>query len=379
MRKFGLAQSTVDPCLFYMEKGTEWLRIGVFVDDILAVFNSESLFNKFFTFYKESEPKIRCHEECDVEKFTGFEVITTSTNETITIHQKSYIEDVFARFCPGDNCVLWTSPVGSTQADLDKFMNITGASTEADKIKVVDKDFLGLIGCLLYAACQTRPDIQYHVGHLAQFMSNPSIEAYNAAIGVLCYLYKTRDLGITYGGPFKPPPVILQAGSEAIELDHLRENDGLLVYSDASFARDTDLRSVVGFVSMYRNGAVGWSSKGLKTKAQSTTEVETAGTTIAAKELMSERNLFGEVGLKLLHPSPLLIDSSGTYGYIRHQGAKQRTKYFDLWIAYVRERYRLNSIALLLITTKTEVADAFTKALPRSELHRFRNYMMNCC
>ena len=157
MRGFGLTQSTIDPCLFYIEKGNEWLRIGVFVDDILAVFNSESLFEAFFTFYKESDPKIRCHEECDVEKFTGFQIITTPTNETITIHQKNYIEDVFARFCPGDNCILWTNPVGSTQADLDRFMNIAGAITEADKVKMTNKDYLGLIGCLLYAACLPNP------------------------------------------------------------------------------------------------------------------------------------------------------------------------------------------------------------------------------
>ena len=170
----------------------------------------------------------------------------------------------------------------------------------------------------------------------------------------------------------------LQNGSDPLDLDKLREDDGSLTFSDASFARDTDLRSVGGFVSMYRNGAVGWSSKGLKTKVQSTTESETAQSTIAAKEAMFERNLKTQIGLAPSHPTPLLLDSSGTYGYIRHQGAKQRTKYFDLWVAFVRDAYRLKARAPILVTTKTEVADALTKALPRGELHRFRNYMMNC-
>ena len=84
-----------------------------------------------------------------------------------------------------------------------------------------------------------------------------------------------------------------------------------------------------------------------------------------------------DIGLPPSGPTPLLIDSSGTYGYTRHQGAKQRTKYFELWVAYVREAYRANKLQLLLITTETELADVLTKALPRGSLHKFRNIMMN--
>ena len=35
------------------------------------------------------------------------------------------------------------------------------------------------------------------------------------------------------------------------------------------------------------------------------------------------------------------------------------------------------AVALHLCTSKTEVADALTKALPRSELIKFRNVMLN--
>ena len=64
-------------------------------------------------------------------------------------------------------------------------------------------------------------------------------------------------------------------------------------------------------------------------------------------------------------------------GYARHQGAKQRTKYFELWITYIRKAFRMLAISLHLVTTDTEVADALTKALPRGSLIKFRNYMMN--
>ena len=76
-------------------------------------------------------------------------------------------------------------------------------------------------------------------------------------------------------------------------------------------------------------------------------------------------------------PIPFLIDSSATFGYVRHQSAKQRTKYFDLWVTFVRAAYRGLTIQPHLITTGTMVADIFTKALPKSETLKFRNFMLN--
>ena len=377
MRDFGLHQSTVEPCLFYMETDDKWLRIGVFVDDILAVYNSQSLFDEFFAFYKESEPQIRCHEEDDVEKFTGIEVVTTADNSSITLRQTNYIEDVFNKFCSKNNSKLWASPVGSSRTELERFMNISGARTESERAQMVGKDYLGLIGSLLYAACQTRPDVQYYVSHLSQFMANPSPDAYEAALGVLCYLYRTRHLGITYSTDKPTLPVSYQTESDIVEDEILLSNDGLCAFSDASFARDQDLRSVGGFVIMYRNGAISWSSKGLKIVCQSTTEAETAEATIATREISFVSAVQDDTGIARTGPVPLLIDSNGTYGYTRRQSSKQRTKYFDLWIGFIRQASRLNKISLHLITTATEVADALTKALPKGELAKFRNYMMN--
>ena len=181
---------------------------------------------------------------------------------------------------------------------------------------------------------------------------------------------------ITYGGDIRAPPVTVQKLSDPLDLETIMK-DGLIGFTDASFARDQDLRSVGGFVVMYKNGAISWASKGLKIICQSTTEAETAAASIATKELAYIRALMTEIGLTPSGPTPLLIDSSGTYGYTRHQGAKQRTKYFELWTAYVRLAYREKKISLHLISTGTEVADALTKALAHGDLIPFRDYMMN--
>ena len=54
-------------------------------------------------------------EEGDVEQFTGLQVKTSKDNMTISIGQKPYIENMFEKYCSGENSKLWTSPVGSRQ------------------------------------------------------------------------------------------------------------------------------------------------------------------------------------------------------------------------------------------------------------------------
>jgi hypothetical protein len=376
MRNFGMTQSTIDPNLFYKKEGNEWIRVGVFVDDILAVFNTTAIFTRFLTHYKNTEPKITCHDEGEVNQFTGLEVTTSKDNLTLSISQSRYIENMYKQYCAGENMIKWTSPVGSTRAELDRFMNIKGAQTESERTEAAGKNYLGVIGSLLYAACSTRPDIQYHVSHLSQFMSNPSIEAYNAAIGIVCYLYRTKDQRITYSADIQQPPVEHHPIGDPVDPNIITLAGGLHVYTDASFARDQDLCSVAGFVVMFHNGAISWGSKKIRVKCKSTTEAETWGAKQATEETIYIKNIASEIGLDLPGPTPLLIDSSGTHGYTVHQSAKQRTKYFDIWTASIREAYRMRHISIHLITTKTMVADALTKALPRGELIRYREVMM---
>lgn len=60
------------------------------------------------------------------------------------------------------------------------------------------RDYQSLVGALLYAATNTRPDIAFAVGHLCRAMGKPTPELHSAALRVLEYLYRTREVGLTY-------------------------------------------------------------------------------------------------------------------------------------------------------------------------------------
>ena len=59
------------------------------------------------------------------------------------------------------------------------------------------KPYLSLMGSLLWATL-THPECAYYVAFLCQFMHDPSIEAWEAALGILCYLQNAKTIGITF-------------------------------------------------------------------------------------------------------------------------------------------------------------------------------------
>jgi hypothetical protein len=60
------------------------------------------------------------------------------------------------------------------------------------------KPFRSLIGSLMYLACGMRPDIAVAVAKLSRFLQKPGQAHLDAAIKVMRYLSKTKDVGITY-------------------------------------------------------------------------------------------------------------------------------------------------------------------------------------
>ena len=68
---------------------------------------------------------------------------------------------------------------------------------EAEQRALGSRSILELLGSLLWAT-STRPDIQYYVSFLCQFMQKPRLAHYDAGLAILSYLNHTKHLGLRY-------------------------------------------------------------------------------------------------------------------------------------------------------------------------------------
>ena len=56
-----------------------------------------------------------------------------------------------------------------------------------------------------------------------------------------------------------------------------------------------------------------------------------------------------------------------------------RTRYWKLWLHFVREMFLDKILGIFKVDTNEERADIFTKAMPKdsNDFAKFRNYIMN--
>jgi hypothetical protein len=134
-----------------------------------------------------------------------------------------------------------------------------------------------MVGCLLYVANVTRPDLAYAATALARFMGCPSKELIVQARGALRYLLGTRKHQLVFG--------VARAANAAAGV----------VYSDADWANCTlTRRSISGHVVMVHGTAVLWGSKKQPVVTKSTCAAEYIAASMAVDEALMAIKLFND-------------------------------------------------------------------------------------
>jgi hypothetical protein len=160
--------------------------------------------------------------------------------------------------------------------------------------------FQRLVGCLLYLAIATRPDIAYYAMWLGQFNANPTRTHFLAAKHVLRYLAGTKNLALCLGSPSPRVPSTLRG---------YLQNVGC---SDADWASDvSDRRSISGYSFYFEGSLISWSAVKQKSIALSSTEAEYYAMTHAFKEALwlQVQAFLGFLKFPVPHPFPILSDN----------------------------------------------------------------------
>ena len=171
----GFEKGSADTTLFLLHKGSDFLIVQIYVDDIIYGATNELLCEKF---EQVMQAKFEMSLVGELKYFLGFQIKQSS--DGIFISQSKYVLELLKKFGVENSKPLRTPMSPSTKLDKD------------EKGSAVDqKKYRGIIGSLLYLTA-SRPDIMFSVCLCARFQSNPKESHLKATKRILRYLSHTQ-------------------------------------------------------------------------------------------------------------------------------------------------------------------------------------------
>lgn len=264
---------------------------------------------------------------------------------TIRLTQRPYWEHVLNRFSL-NNITPRNTPLPAGTV-LDSTMS---PKTESEKKEMEDKPYRAVLGSVMWGQLSTRPDLSFTVSILARFQANPGMEHWKALMHAIGYIKNTMDYGLTY----------------------YRDSDlSPTAFVDADYGGCKDTRrSTSGYVFLMAGGPVSWSSKRQATVALSTVEAEYVAMSRCAQQMVWMHSWLDEVEIKYTLPGLIKGDNSGAIALTKNTKDHGKIKHIDIRHHYIRELLKKGNIILEQVSTTENLADIFTKPLPRDNHHR---------
>ncbi|OAQ61354.1 retrovirus-related pol polyprotein [Purpureocillium lilacinum] len=330
--------SAYDPCVFTND--SNGLILEVHVDDINVMGRD---INAILDFKAQISRTFPMTDEGECSWYLGMHV--EQKPGEIRIHQKQYIDQIVAKY--------GFSQAAPVKTPLEKDIKLIkqGDYNAHPKFRTV---YQSKVGSLNFASNQTRPDISFATGYVARYASNPNQKHMDAVDHIFAYLKNDPGKGIVYSG---------------------KHGLHLTGFVDSDFAGCEDSRrSTTGWVFTLAGGPVSWSSQRQKTVATSTMDAEYIAGAEAAKEAVWIRNFINDLRIPGVHIDtvPLYIDSNSALKLTRNPEFHSRSKHIDVKHHFIREKVDEGIINTQRVDTKDNLADAFTKALPKTT-HEGRN------
>ncbi|KAK2370871.1 putative mitochondrial protein [Trifolium repens] len=312
--------------------------ICLYVDDLLITGSNHACIEKFKRRLKDE------FEMSDLGKlnyFLGLEFLYR--DDGIVLHQKKYIADVLKRFHM-ENCNEAETPM---EANLKLSKDEAGQAVDATLFKQV-------VGSLRFI-CNTRPDINYAVGSVSRFMSNPKASHMVAAKRILRYLKGTHDYGLAF---------------PRSKMESKFELEG---FSDSDWCGDKDdRRSTSGMWFRFRNSPISWSSKKQSIVALSSCEAEYVAAAQAACQAVWLESLLDELKIKYVKPVKLNVDNQSAISLARNPIAHGRSKHIETKYHFLRYQVTQDKLKLVHCRTNVQIADIMTKPLKADRFKELR-------
>jgi len=370
--KLGFTPLIADNCCFTKGTGSNQRVVLFYVDDILFFnrrddSNGREMFNKKLA----DEFVLSPWTQGEANWILNCKVNRNWQEGTISINQEVAITKLAAKFGLKDQDK--SSIPMKTDSKLRR-------ANDEEVVSPREFDYSSLVGALLYLSLTCRPDVAQAVGVLSRYMAKPSREHCDAALQVLKYLNGTRTHQLTYRRSSNSSPhIFVHTRKSQFTLDNDNPDDVsspplLRAYADADLAGDLDTRrSTNGNAIMLAGGIIHRQSKLQSVTALSTAEAETYASIEVVKTLVHLRLLLRELGITQREPTVVYEDNAAAISLATGSEQSKRARHYQMKVSWLCEHYDHGTFVYEKVTTKQQLADIFTKALPRDDFERYRS------
>ena len=284
-------------------------------------------------------------------KFLSISIIHDRPNRRLWLLSHIYISKLL------DEWNLSSCKVASTPfpSKFTEFSSVTLTSAPTSDIPDPDLTvkYQRIVGCLLYLAVSTRPDISYYAMWLGQYNSKPTHAQFLIAKHVLRYLAGTKTLALCLGSSSASLPATLSS---------FMQNVGC---SDVDWASDAvDRKSISGYSFYFEASLISWSATKQKSITLSSTEAEYYALTHAFKEALWLRVFLGLLHFPVPQPFPILSDNQAACSLSNSTAVSARSKHIDICHHFIHAHVQDGSFTTTWIPTADMPADIFMKPLP---------------
>lgn len=334
---FGFKVSESDPCLYSKVNEIEESYLIIHVDDILAASNKAEHIDNI---EKNISSFFELKNLGDVHNFLSINIEKDDAGDYF-MSQQNYIEKIIEE---GN-----LSAAKSSSIPLD-----TGYyKLKSNDFLPTNEQYRKLIGMLLYASTNTRPDIAASVSILSRKTAAPTKLDLNEVHRVIRYLSSTKNLKLRVSN---------KSSTSELEL-----------FSDSDFAEDrTDRKSISGQISFYGGGTLSWQSKKQDCVSISSTEAEYYALSTTAQEAIWLERLCQDFNVPLTSPIPVNADNQSAMVMIETDKFRNSTKHIETRYHFIKELNQKGIIKLSYVPGINNTADMLTKPLSAVKLKQLR-------
>ena len=246
---------------------------------------------------------------------------------------------------------------------------------------------MSAVGCMGWLVNTARPDIAYAHSRIAQHMANPTESAWKAVIHLCQYVSATKNFTISC--PLYSEDQDLRKLSS---FSDSYQDYGFEFFSDTDHSGNSETqnkrRSQNGCIVTQSKATVMWTSKvssvafahpdiGESHSDMSSAAAEIYGAANATMDILHLSYIADELGIEFPKPIRLQIDNTAAKAFCDNSVYKTNLKHIDCRQHWVRTLRDKNILHPVYVPTKENIADLFTKILPRLTFQYLRDKIMS--